>query len=725
MEKRVERSERYPTCVGQEGPGRFSAHAMQIWAAILVLVMVHLAMFSSHYAGSAVFPWDFLGGYHAHAVAWYADGSFFDPPKWMSWGDAGFPVYWALQSGAFYLPLQILDWIDIPYSIVNAVRLQSLHVLMGTLGALALLRAMGFSVGWALLGALGYHFSVVFYANQQHVDIVRAAALLPWLIWAFLPHVILRSEVRPPLAALILFQFLVGAYPGNVVTAVYTLATVMGVFVVLRRTVWPDGGSVSISRVLAAVSLVVAAGASMSLLKWLPPFVEGDWATGSHQIVSAPPSVLTTLVYSYDVPFLPLDLTVRSLWLPLPLVLGMLYTRRWDAPAILGTILTALSLLLAFAPPIIDGVSLPGFGISRFPVTDWRPTLHLGLILAACAGWRDRVTLPMVHYRGDVLFLICLVALIAAGLIQGYGVLEAGVVLLVGAACLFAAFARRFASGRVALIALQALTAVEGTMYHGQEARVWNRPWDRAMENVVFGPDYAGPQALKDRRDIALDRRPARVAVGRTYDDIIANSLSSQYNTCFYQGVFCLLGYNNLRMSRSNREMKKAIRDPQSGPALVDFLMRPQSLAAFHPKASVTLDGLDWDGPEDQVAAGDGVIASVTSFGETQVRYSISVSTPMLFVENETWESGWTGQLCASGGRDCRRLVVDPSLGFLRSWTVPAGSWDVAITFEVPSMKWAWLAFAIGVFLTVGSSLAPCGRKIIGCRVFQRSERAA
>jgi len=159
--------------------GRFSAYSMEMWGATLFLIMIHVTMFSFHFAGEYIFPWDFVGGYHAHAVAWYADGSFFSPPKWLPWGDAGFPAYWALQSGAFYLPLQVLDWVNIDYSLVNAVRFQSLHVLLGAFGVLVLLRAMGFSVGWALLGAAGYHFSVGFYSNQQHVDIVRAMAILP------------------------------------------------------------------------------------------------------------------------------------------------------------------------------------------------------------------------------------------------------------------------------------------------------------------------------------------------------------------------------------------------------------------------------------------------------------------------------------------------------------------------------------------------------------------
>jgi len=506
---------------------------------------------------------------------------------------------------------------------------------------------------------------------------------------------------------LILFQFLVAAYPGNLVAAVYTIATVLGVFMVLRNSGWPDGSTVSMRRALAAILLALAAGALMSLLKWLPPFVEGDWAEAGRSIAIAPPAILTTLVFSYDVSFLPLDLTVRGLWLPLPLLLGILYVRCWDAPAILGVALTAIALLIAFAPPIVNGISLPGLGISRFPVTDWRPTLHLGLILASCAGWRDRLADSRIFCWGDAVFLFCLVGLIGAGLIQGHSPREAGLVLLVGAASLLAVFGRRFAGGRSALTLLLALTAIQGVLYHNQEARSWKRPWSSERESDLFGPDYLGPQAIKDRGDITLDRRPARIAVGHSYDEIIKYRLSSQYNTCFYQGYFCLLGYNNLKMSGPARAMAQAIRDPDNGPAMVDFLMRPQSLVAFNPEDAMKIRDQKWDGPEDQVSGIDGVEVQIIGFANTQVRYRVSVSKPVHFVENEIWASGWTGQVCAVGGSTCERAEMEPALGFLRSWTVPAGSWDVVITFDTPSMKWAWLAFVVGALLAIASIFAP------------------
>ncbi|HEX2134460.1 MAG TPA: hypothetical protein VHG30_00930, partial [Microvirga sp.] len=127
--------------------------------ALAILAAVNVVMFLSHYAGRLTFPWDFIGGYHAHAYGWYADGSVFEPPQWFPWSDLGFPAYWSLQSGAFYLPLALLDAVGQPYTIAAATWLQSLHVLVGSLGMYVLLRTLRFEPAVAILGALAFHFS--------------------------------------------------------------------------------------------------------------------------------------------------------------------------------------------------------------------------------------------------------------------------------------------------------------------------------------------------------------------------------------------------------------------------------------------------------------------------------------------------------------------------------------------------------------------------------------
>ena len=679
----------------------------RIIAPSALLMAVNLYVFWSHYAGSMAFPWDFLGGYHAQSFAWYRDGSFFDPPKWLPWSDAGFPAYWALQSGAFYIPVQFMDWLGLPYSIVNAVRLQSFHVFIGSLGLFVLLRSFRFPTLLALAGALGYQMSVGFYSNQQHVDIIRAYALFPWLFWLFSSHVILKNPLYVILATFVLFQFLIGAYPGAVVSAAYTIATATAVFIISKYN-RPDARYVSSPCFfLIIIALSALAACLMSFLKWLPPVIEGDWVSGQNGVQITPFSVITTLVYPYDVSFLPLDVTMRSLWLPIPMVLGILFIRNWTVPATLGTSLTILALFALFTPPVLHGMLLPGFNVSRFPVADWRPVLHLGLILASCVGWHDRLTDSRLVCWRDALVLVCLVAIVDSGLNQGFGLDDASIVLAFGLLPLLSVFvASRFGPKETFFFAsLIAIITVQGVFYQTDQGRVWNLPWNAATENAVFGPNFEGFARSSGDEPLTVDRRPRRLTVGTTYEDILEQSLSSRYNTCSYQQTFCLLGYNNIRLSRPNQKMLDAIRDPNTGPILVDFLTQEQSLLAFPLETRISFDDLDGR-RQTGISRKDGAMSyEVKRFASDEVRYHVTTARPMRFVENEIWASGWTGEICEEDGNDCRTLKIDSVEGFLRSWIVPEGDWNVTITFDVQSMRWAWFSFVSGMMIAILASL--------------------
>lgn len=154
---------------------------------LLALLATNLSTFWPHYLGRATFPWDFVGGYHTQSFGWFDNGSVFAPPAWFPWGEMGFPSFLALQSGAWYAPLALLDAVGVVYTIHVATMVQVLHVLAGALGVYALLRQSGCSRGVALLGGIAFHFGAAFYSNQQHVDIVRAAALFPWLLYVLRP----------------------------------------------------------------------------------------------------------------------------------------------------------------------------------------------------------------------------------------------------------------------------------------------------------------------------------------------------------------------------------------------------------------------------------------------------------------------------------------------------------------------------------------------------------
>jgi hypothetical protein len=121
-----------------------------------------------------------------------------------------------------------------------------------------MLRGLGAGLAAATLGALVYHFSSIFFSNQEHVDFVRTAALLPWLLHSLEPGVLLRHRAMVLWSSLLASQFLIAAYPGAIVSGGYTAAFAVLWWLVRRR---PE------TRIGYLVSVLVA-GVGAALIPW-------------------------------------------------------------------------------------------------------------------------------------------------------------------------------------------------------------------------------------------------------------------------------------------------------------------------------------------------------------------------------------------------------------------------------------------------------------------------
>lgn len=681
------------------------------WAiiALLTLAGANILAFYPHLLGRMTFPFDFIGGYHAQAFAWYADGNFFHSPKWFSWGDLGFPAYWSLQSGAFYIPLAVLDLINQPYTVQAATVLQVLHVLAGGIGMYVFLRTLHFDQPLALLGALAFHFSSSFYSNAQHVDIIRAAAFLPWLMWCLHPGIILRSWAQPIIAALLLFQFLVAAYPGSIVASAYTLALFVGAFSLpyIRR-----GDAFRLTLVYAVVGLSALA---MAMLKWLPPFVEGDWVSTDGALrMPLTPSLLITLLLSHNKPFLPNDPTMRSLWLPASFLIGSIFISQLSYASKIFLILIAAALFTSMSPALFgQSLPLPGFSVSRFSLSDWRPTLHVGLIVLACEGWRNvtkSLDQSLILHR-TVLAVIgfTLLGWIAAQL--GYGLADlilpavtffAAATLLAGAAAARIRVANIDTTSVVLIAGLGLLVVGEGYIFHKREGRSWRLEWGAKVERQMF--DFRlNSVKTTDRGPVSISRRPARYVIGENHNIVVKRQNSVAYNKCFYAPLFCVLGYNNLRLSLPHLSYRQAIADPVTGPKLLDFVRQAQMLYVMPVGTPFRVTAMEFPPDAAEIeSAVPGVRGSVVGYGGSWTRYRLSSPNAVRVVENEIWTRGWSFRLCQN------RHCLDPQSTehtpeYLRTWIVPPGDWDIEVYFEVRSERYAWMLFYTGAFLLLAA----------------------
>lgn len=683
---------------------------------LLLLALVNLATFLRHYQGRATFPWDFLGGYHAQGFGWFDAGGVFSPPSWLPWSDMGFPAFLAIQSGAWYLPLALLHVAGVAYSVHVATIVQVLHVLFGAVGAYALGRCLGWGKLAALLAGLLYHYSASFYSNQQHVDIVRAAAWIPWLLLSLHPAMLLQRRWGVLLTAFALSQLLIAGYPGNIIAAAYgcaiwVVAQLCGLEA--RPLRW---------RYVLSVAVGVTAGVLLAMPKWLPVAMFAGAGLGLERIPPSPlmPHHLFTFIMPFEFDGLSGDTTMRAVWLPLVALWGASFARLRDRNVVIGGVLVLFALFMAMVVPRSELLLnlFPGAWTSRFPVSDWRPVLHLGVILIGVSGWKRLFDgqLPagrQVTGTLAAMLLTCLV--LSAAMRFGYSGAAVPRLLLASMALLVAGllpqivvYARRgFWSPAVRwswLLPVLVLGAavVDGYSYYRSQPDTWRPGWNEQVELQAFGGTFDG--FVAQQRDLReLQRRPARFMLGADPADYLKMRNHSFYNRCWYAHSFCTFGYNNLRLSEPHRHFAEAIAGPQ-GDRLAVFAARPQQLVVLEPGQADTVEAIGTDGDAAVAGPANGVQVAFNGYASDQIVYRISTPSAKVIVENEIWWPGWEVTLCSAQG--CQAPVqTRPSTQYLRSWALPAGTWDVRLHFRGPSMLPAYICLLLGLLLALGMAL--------------------
>ncbi len=690
-------------------------------AALAVLIIANLAAFLPHYLGKLTFPWDFVGGYHTVSFGWYAYGGLFSPPKWFPWAHGGFPADLSVQAGGWYLPLMALKLFGIPYSLRVATIVQSIHPFVGGLGIYMLLRRLEIGAAAALLGAVSFHFSAGFFSNQQHVDIIRAGALLPWLLWALHPEGLLKGFRGPFVASILLFQFLVASYPGNIVASAYACAA--------WCCFWGFFACAGETRRRYAIILLSAAtsGVLLSMIKWAPVFA----GRTAFDVLQGPfypihPQFFLTMLLPYITNALPAsDPTMRCLYLPLAVLAGILFIDFREKRVRAGILFVALTILIGI---LVRGLAdksgfnwLPGIKTSRFPLSDWRPVFQIGLIILGVSGWYRQLgrganlKAPVVVFS----WLGVLAATIFIALGLGYKSEELMHPVIIAAVSLvIVSLAARFGNrnGQVAIVCavlLSVFAFADGITYHKLQRSTWRIPWvDPLAALSVFGTTSTG-EHIPQVPDLV--RRPMRFAAGESAADAISavNYTNSLYNKCWYEASFGLFGYNTetFRLSGPHKKFYRALSN-NPGPwaeALFDFMRAPHQLALITPEAPFDANLLppaDVKEPPFSRSLVRGAVAEPVSYKADRVAYTVYTPEDVKIVENEMWWPGWNMVLCAPDGNCLSPIIARSSPEGLRTWSIPAGDWRAQTRFIPPGRLAGSILSILGLVIALITGLA-------------------
>ena len=651
----------------------------EAWIVLGVLLVQQAVLLGGYWSGAVTPPWDFYGSYNTEAFAWWHDGGFFDPPEWVPYLWGGYPAAASIQNSSWYLPVGVVAE-AMPFTIHAAAIVAALHVALGSMGAYVLVRRWVGGGAPAILALVAYTFATPFFSNAQHVDVVRAAAWLPWVVLIASPRWPWRRWWAVPLAGLLVWQFAVGAYAGVVVIAAYAIVVGVIAWQVTERPRPRD------FLVPLAVTGLVALG--LSLVKYLPNLlVRGVPVPGqpSPRIYSR--GLLGTLFFGQDVEFLDFyDLTMRSLFVVAPVLLLLAFVPLRSAAARVALAMAVVPVLVGFpALPWFDLVGdLPGLGLSRFRFMDARTVAVVPVVVLGSLGLARLLRGPTHRARRLALAAVpalavwiaattpfvadqWLVPMVVLGLAAGAIVLAARTPLRAGAAAV-----------------LVVLAGVSGVDWAHDAPQTWRT--DRVETEIAHWGEGAAT-LIAARQGVTGPQRP-----GRTPPDPLGrDAWSPVWVSAYYTGRPVVAGKSALKGNESFEALFAAVQDPErtwEGEffAAPGVLATPEVAADAGALARCAADG----------SCGPGLAVVPTGYTPGEHGYGVVAATDSVVWFNEAHYRGWTLTACAE---ECRDLPVSATDVGAVTATIPAGTWDLTLRYRTPGQAAGWWSFAAGVVL--------------------------
>lgn len=694
---------------------RLRARLPEIATVVGLLVLLEALLFLGFFRGDVSPQFDFMGGYNAEAFAWWRDGGFVHPLEWMPYTWGGYPQAVALQTSSWYLPL------GIPASIVDytnhvAAIIQALHVAFGALGFYVLARRWELGRVAATLGLVAGFFAPGYFANAQHLDIVRGYAWAPWILLVLSPVWPWKRWWGVPLAAVMVFQAMVGIYPGMVVAFVYAGLVWVAMTQLLVRP--------RLREYLLPMLTAVVLGGLMATLKFLPAvLVRGAGSPTTSELSVFNLGILGTVFFPYDGENLPTDMSMRSYFLPATVV-ALLALVPWRDARVRTAAATATFCALVSLPiwPWFHALdALPGFDLSRFRFSDYRPLLLAAVLLMALVALSRAVhqdgtrrlagTAWAFAWRRPVALTMLAGLLLGAALIGQLAAFSAPRWVppwtILATAALFVAVLVGVGSPRWRVLvpdtrlvagALVALTVVSGVSWAYSTTRPWRadrqaielQTWGRTVDSMIAAREDPATVALS--AVVPSQHRPPRTE--QTQRPVPFLESQNMWNTAYYTGIASVGGYANLKGLESFTRLFHAYEDPATS----------EDALALYAAGGVVISG-DADTVPNRRAlrdceasgeCGDDLVVEPVEYAPGHLVYDVTTSGGPVQL-NEASYVGWEGTLCATDGGACQDVPLTIARAGNIAADLPAGSWQLTVDYVTPGLRTAWLLFWAGV----------------------------
>ena len=667
---------------------------------VLILCLLNTAIFFNYWIGYSTPPWDFLGGGQVEQFRFYKDGSFFDPPSWFPYAWFGIPEYQLLQDGGWFIPVALVAEFFI-WSPPNAARTQAFIILFGAIGAYFLASRYFKNLHISLFSGLLYTFVPVFYSNAQHYSVVRSAAFLPWLLFIFHKESILKSKIIPFCGTLIIFQCIVGSYPGNLIATFYT--TIIYIFFQFFNL------SNDKFRYLISVAWISISACLMGLLRYLPSITN---------LSSLPSDVgnqagvnfksIVYLIYPFIGDNLPWsDPTLRSLFIG-PTVFGLLFFMNFKDQNLrvwLTLLLTSIVFMMQNQLNEFIRNIIPFANISRFSISDWRNTFNLALILITCFTLNFILDLKnKINKVNLIISLFVGIFIIFLGITYGFSMITtifyAGSYFILLALIMFRRI-KHFLNLIIVFTMLSCYAFVSDN----------NFSWSTTVKEQYFNIYKEDFTSIDEIVNYPLNIRPDRKFIDKPPLNSDQYKNDQRYNKFWLTGEFGALGYHNIKDIPSYSSL--FLRLEKKDDPLIKFLSKKSqqiTVTKYNDASEALINCIE----NLECNNNSGIKILQLEFNKESEKFSITSNTDFVMIQNEMYNNVWNGKICDIFDK-CQIIKAIPILDSLRGWNLPKGEYIFETYALTPNNELRWTLFYLGFFLS--SLLIPFNLKYANTRV--------
>ncbi|HEX7499009.1 MAG TPA: hypothetical protein VF524_01765 [Polyangia bacterium] len=668
------------------------------------LVLLHIAVFERSLRGAEglpnqVIPYDFFNSY-ARMLIYISDClRSYVLPLWFPYGHAGTPFFMNPQS-QLWSPVTWLVSLAVGYDPLITQQQQFVILLLGSVGVYFLGYELWAHRSSGLVAAIAFNFTSARLCNSEHMDIITAFSIFPWVLLA-IRGLARGQRLAAPLLGALLGLMLVSGYPGIVLTSPLwfgSWAVWCGV------TECADGPSRKRFALGLAVSAAICLGVSAGY--WIPiaanmgTFTRGDpMTTDAALSQSLFPGDLWHFVYGASTRLTPesynTDISMRGLYfgiVALALALYAVLFRRERVTTFwclgfLAAMVMSLGRFTFVRVALHD--YLPLLNLSRFPPADSRPVAALAGCLLAGAG--------LAHLRDDpdarprlLRIFVAFLVLLLLGQFWLKGVIYPFVSIELVNACFPNPVYMEIGVVAVALVVIvrsfrPAMLAAFLVVVSG---------FDSGTHTVADAALFAVPVEPPMKRLTAIHSTffdPSKALLPRVDSASIEDQAA---NDAYLNKSFYLASYTHFQLKRLHELLAKGFKP---------FLLNGKRVVGFVDGAVPDNGGLF------QVKAG-AVKFSIIQYLPGRVDYLVDLPVATNLVFNEVYFPGWRARV---DGKSVG--AMGEAAGGLRSLKIPAGQ-HIIVTRFLPT------SFFLGLTLTVLSWLFVLGWMV---RIVVRARRAA